>query len=179
MVLAACGTALAQSRPYNLGTPASEDDIRALGLIVGPQGKELPPGNGTAKEGAEIFSQQCRACHGTNGEGGMANQLVLGSPGNPHQGPFKENEGHTISYFASATTLWDYINRAMPPTKPGSLSADQVYGLTAFLLFRNGIIAENDVLDAKSLPKVQMPNRDGFVPAVPVWPPAPKKPSWW
>ena len=84
-------------------------------------------------------------------------------------------------YRAVPVTLiaWDYINRAMPANKPGSLTPDEVYALVAFLFYRNGIIQENDVLDAKTLPKIEMPNRDGFVPAKPVWPPNPKKPSWY
>ena len=178
-ILAACAAGRAQSRPYNLGTPASQDEIRALDFMVGPEGKELPPGSGTAKEGAKIFAQRCMACHGPNGQGGgMANRLVIGSPTSPHQGPFKFNEKSATSYYPYATIAWDYINRAMPADKPGSLSPSEVYAVTAFLLYRNGIIQESDVLDAKSLPKIQMPNRDGFVPAKPVWP-APPKPSWW
>ena len=169
----------AQSRPYNIGTPASPDEIRALDHTVGPDGKELPSGSGTAKEGAKIFADRCSACHGPNGEGGgMANRLVIGGPDNPHRGLFKFNEKSATIYYPYATIAWDYINRAMPADKPGSLTPDEVYAVTAFLLYRNGIIGENDVLDARSLPKVKMPNRNGFVPATPVWP-APKKPSWW
>ena len=108
----------------------------------------------------------------------MANRLMIGSPNNPHRGPFKFNEKSATSYYPYATTAWDYINRAMPADKLGSLTPDEVYAVTAFLLFRNGIIQETDVMDAKSLPKVEMPNRNGFVPAVPVYPPEPK-PSWW
>jgi cytochrome c len=103
----------------------------------------------------------------------------LGSPGNPHRGPFKDTEKSATSYYPYPTIPWDYINRAMPANKPGSLAPDEVYALVAFLFYRNGIIQESDVMDAKSLPKVQMPNRNGFVPAVPVWPPNPKKPSWY
>jgi S-disulfanyl-L-cysteine oxidoreductase SoxD len=179
MMLASSVAGLAQSRPYNMGTPATVEEISKLGLIVGPEGKELPPGSGTAKEGAEIFAKQCAACHGRNGEGGAAQQLVLGSPGNPHKGTFKDKERTPISYWAYATTVWDYINRAMPANRGGTLKPDEVYAVVAHLLYQNGIIQETDVMDAKSLPKVQMPNRNGFVPAVPVWPPDPKKPSWY
>lgn len=178
-ILLASAAGLAQPRTYNLGTPLSQEEIRRFDFMVGPKGKELPPGHGTAKEGAEIYGQQCAACHGLNGEGGVANRLVLGSPGNPHRGPFKDTEKSATSYYPFATIAWDFINRAMPANNPGSLSTDQVYALTAFLLYRNGIIKESDVLDAKSLPEIQMPNRNGFLPAVPVWPPSPKKPSWW
>ena len=178
MILAAPAAGLAQSR-YNVGTPASPEEISKLGLIVGPEGKELPPGSGTAKEGAEIFAKRCAVCHGQNGEGGVVRRLVIGSPGRPHQGPFKESEKDGPSYYPYPTIAWDYINRAMPASKPGSLTPDEVYAVVAFLYYRNGIIGETDVLDAKSLPKVEMPNRDGFVPAKPVWPPDPKKPSWY
>lgn len=175
LILAACLPGLAQSRPYNVGAPANPDEIRALDFMVGPEGKELPPGSGSAKEGAKIFAERCAACHGPNGQGGgMANRLVT----TPHPGPYTFSEKSATRYYPYATTAWDYINRAMPANKPGSLSPDEVYAVTAFLLFRNGIIQESDVLDAKSLPKIQMPNRDGFVPAVPTWP-APSKPSWW
>jgi hypothetical protein len=108
----------------------------------------------------------------------MASRLVASTPANAQKGTFKATEKSAISYYPYATIAWDYINRAMPANKPGSLSPDEVYAATAYLLFRNGIIQESDVMDAKSLPKVQMPNRNGFVPAVPVWP-APPKPSWY
>jgi len=111
-------------------------------------------------------------------KGGLSGVLVVGSPGHPHQGPFKDSEKDGPSYYPYPTIAWDYINRAMPASKPGSLTPDEVYAVVAFLYYRNGIIGENDVLDAKTLPKVEMPNRDGFVPAVPVYPPE-KKPSWY
>jgi hypothetical protein len=166
MILAAAATGLAQSPTFKMGTPLSQDEIRGFDMMVGPDGKELPPGSGTAKEGAEIFAKQCAVCHGRNGTGGPANRLVLGSPGNPHRGPWKDTE-------KSATSYYPY-----PATKPGSLTPTEVYSLVAFLFYQNGIIQETDVMDAKTLPKVQMPNRDGFVPAKPVWPPV-KKPSWY
>jgi len=179
MILGAAVAGLAQSRTYNLGTPLSQEEIRAFDFMVGPEGKELPPGRGTAKEGAEIFAKRCAVCHGRNGEGGVAQRLVLGSPGNSHLGPFKDTEKSATSYYPYATIVWDYIHRAMPASNPGSLTNDEVYSVVAFLFYRNGIIQENDVLDGKSLPKVEMPNRHGFVPDVPVYPPDAKKPSWW
>jgi len=177
IVLAAPAAGLAQSR-YNVGTPLSQDEIRSFDFMLGPEGKELPPGHGTAKDGAAVFAKRCAVCHGPNGEGGVVRRLVVGSPGHPHQGPFKDSEKDGPSYYPYPTIAWDYINRAMPASKPGSLTHDEVYAVVAFLYYRNGIIAENDVLDAKTLPKVEMPNRDGFVPAVPVYPPE-KKPSWY
>jgi S-disulfanyl-L-cysteine oxidoreductase SoxD len=177
VILAAPAAGLAQSR-YNVGTPLSQDEIRSFDFMLGPEGKELPPGHGTAKDGAAVFAKRCAVCHGPNGEGGVVRRLVVGSPGHPHQGPFKDSEKDGPSYYPYPTIAWDYINRAMPASKPGSLTPDEVYAVVAFLYYRNGIIGENDVLDAKTLPKVEMPNRDGFVPAVPVYPPE-KKPSWY
>jgi len=182
MLLAAPAVGLAQSPPqqqprFNVGTPLNQDEIKSFDFMIGPEGKELPSGHGTAKEGAAIFAKRCQVCHGQNGEGGVVRRLVLGSPGNPHRGTFKDTEKSAISYYPYATIVWDYIHRAMPASNPGSLTPDEVYSVVAFLFYRNGIIQEGDVLDAKTLPKVKMPNRDGFVPEVPVYPPE-KKPSW-
>ena len=102
--------------------------------MLGPEGKELPPGHGTAKEGAEIFAKRCAVCHGQNGEGGVVRRLVVGSPGHPHRGPFKDAEKDGPSYYPYPTIAWDYINRAMPASKPGSLTHDEVYAVVAFLL---------------------------------------------
>jgi len=178
IILAAPAVGLAQSPKYNVGTPLSQEEVRSFDFMIGPQGQQLPAGHGTAKEGAAIFAKRCEVCHGQNGEKGVLRRLVLGSPGKPYFGPFKENEKDSVAYYPYATIAWDYINRAMPVPKPGSLTHDEVYALTAFLLYRNGIIQETDVMDANSLPKVEMPNRHGFVPEVPVYPPE-KKPSWW
>ena len=179
MILAACVTGLAQSRTYNVGSAPPPEELRAMDVMVGPSGKELPPGSGTAKEGATLFAQRCAACHGPNGTGGgMAGRLVPSTAASAQDGPVKFAEKSNTSYYPYATIAWDFINRSMPANKPGSLSANEVYSVTAYLLFRNGIIKESDVLDAKSLPKVQMPNRNGFIPAVPVWPAA-AKPSWY
>jgi S-disulfanyl-L-cysteine oxidoreductase SoxD len=177
MILAAPAAGLAQSK-YNVGTPLSQEEIKGFDFMIGPEGKELPPGRGTAKEGAVVFAKRCEVCHGKDGQNGVLRRLVLGSPGNPYRGPFKEAEKDSVAYYPYATIAWDYINRAMPVPKPGSLTHDEVYAVVAFLLYRNGIIQETDVMDAKSLPKVEMPNRNGFVPAVPVYPPE-RKPSWW
>jgi cytochrome c len=177
MILAA-PAALAESPKYNVGTPLSQEEIKSFDFMIGPEGKELPAGHGTAKEGAVIFAKRCEVCHGQNGERGVLRRLVLGSPGKPFRGPFKGAEKDSVAFYPYATIAWDYIKRAMPVPKPGSLTHDEVYAVVAFLLYRNGIIEENDVMDAKSLPKVEMPNRNGFVPALPVYPPEPK-PSWW
>jgi cytochrome c len=154
MALATCLSARAQSRAYdNLGRAAAE----------------LPPGSGTAKQGAPIYAAKCAQCHGPTGEGGIGTdsfhqrQLLLaggkGTLATAHPLP------SVGSFWPFATTIWDYINRAMPRGQGGTLSASEVYALTAFVLYQNDIIKEDDVMDAKSLPKVQMPNRNGFVPA--------------
>ncbi len=181
MVLAAPAAVLAaQARNFpNVGTPLTQDQIQRFDHIVGPEGKELPPGRGTPKEGALIFAQRCQVCHGVNGEKGPVRSLTVGKPGQPHQGLFKDNEISGPSFYPYPTIAWDYINRAMPASNPGSLKPDEVYALVAFLYYRNGIIKETDVMDATTLPKVVMPNRDGFVPAKPVYPADPKKPSWY
>ena len=139
----------------------------------------VPNNSELAKEGAVVFAKRCEVCHGKNGENGVLRRLVLGSPGKPYRGPFRETEKDSVAYYPYATIAWDYIHRAMPANKPGSLTPDEVYAVVAFLFYRNGIIQESDVLDAKTLPKIEMPNRNGFIPAVPVWPPNPKKPSWY
>ena len=170
-----CGvTALAQGPIYHVGRPASQEEIRALDLNIGPAGKELPAGRGTAQEGANIFAQKCAPCHGPDGtqDPSPAN---LQYRGRQYGRPLAGGKGTLASeypirsigsYWPYATTIWDYINRAMPGDKPGTLSADDVYALTAFLLYRNDLIRESDLMDAQSLPKVQMPNRNGFIPRV-------------
>ncbi|HYR41942.1 MAG TPA: cytochrome c [Terriglobia bacterium] len=177
----ACASAAAQSPTYNLGrTPASEE-LRAWDISIGPEGKELPPGSGTATEGGKIYTQKCAQCHGATGAEGDTNAPQGGRRDTSLGGAFPRLVGgvgslaterpvRTVgSNYPVATTIWDYINRSMPMYQEGTLKPDEVYALTAFLLFRNGIIQETDIINAKSLPKIQMPNRDGFVPARPEW----------
>jgi S-disulfanyl-L-cysteine oxidoreductase SoxD len=178
IILAAPATGLAQSK-LNVGKPLSQEEIKSFDYMIGPEGQQLPEGHGTAKEGAVVFAKRCEVCHGKNGQNGVLRRLVIGTPGHPHTGNFNEADKDGVSYYPNATIAWDYINRAMPVPKPGSLTHDEVYALVAFLLYQNGIINEGDVMDSKTLPKVQMPNRDGFVPAKPVYPPDPTKPNWW
>jgi cytochrome c len=180
MILAIPLAVLAQSQPRaypDVGTPLNQAEIQSFDRMIGPEGKELPPGRGTAKEGAEIFARRCEVCHGKNGEHGLMRSLVIGSPGKPYRGTYYGEERNGPSYYPYATIAWDYINRAMPVSNPGSLTPNEVYALVAVLYYWNGIIKESDVMDEKTLPKVEMPNRNGFVPAVPVYPPE-KKPSW-
>jgi len=160
--LATCSTALAQAPAYsNVGQTPSKEEMQAWNDSIGPQGKELPPGSGTAKQGEAIFAAKCAACHGPAGEGSpLAPRLVGGRGALTTPTPSRT----LANYWPFATTVWDYINRAMPPKQEGSLSASDVYALTAFILYRNEIIPEGQVIDATSLPKVKMPNRDGFIP---------------
>jgi cytochrome c len=177
LMLTTIGTVLstAQSPPprFGLGQPASADLIAAWDIAVMPDGKGLPPGKGTPAEGATIYAAQCAACHGANGEGGVADVLVgpepkgfapFGPQYEKFRGDAKDVPFTIGNYWPYATTIFDYIRRAMPPNAAGSLKADQVYSLTAFLLAKNGIIAENSVIDAKTLPAVMMPARNRFVP---------------
>lgn len=159
---------VAQDRQYpGVGRTPSVDEVREWDIAIGPEGKELPPGKGTAQEGAGIYAQKCVVCHGQNLEGGMGPELVGGQGTLGTLEPVKS----IGSYWPFATSIWDYINRAMPPNNYNvpvppdqQLTADNVYALTAFLLYRNGIIKQDEVMDAQSLPKVEMPNRNGFVP---------------
>lgn len=161
MALGISTAAWAQAPSYNVGRSPTQEEIQAWDMSIGPDGKELPPGNGTAKQGAEIFAKKCAACHGPTAEGSQLAPRLLGGQGTLNTPQPVRTIG---SYWPFATTVWDYINRAMPPGQGGSLNANEVYALTAFVLFRNNIVQEGDVVDAKSLPKVQMPNRNGFVP---------------
>lgn len=156
-LLAACSM-FAQT--YGVGTPASPADIAALDIAVQPDGTGLPAGQGTAAEGAKIYETQCRECHGAEGKGGDETGFVGTLADLTAEKPSK-----TVgSYWPYATTLWDYINRAMPFVRPGTLTNDQVYSVSAYILHLNGLIGENDPLNAETLPAIEMPNRNGFVP---------------
>ena len=153
------GLLSAQSTKYGVGQPATPDQVRGLGLAIAPDGAGLPEGSGTVAAGREVFATRCASCHGPKGEGGIGGTLVGGQGTLATARPVK-----TIgSYWPYATTVWDYINRAMPFDQPGLLKPAEVYAVTAYILNLNGIIASDQVMDAKSLPKVKMPNRDGFV----------------
>jgi S-disulfanyl-L-cysteine oxidoreductase SoxD len=143
---------------FGFGHPATADEIKAIDIEVRPDGAGLPPGSGTLAQGQPIFAQKCAACHGANGEGTSAGPKLIDPT------PFKVGvTAPTVgNYWPYATTVWDYINRAMPFDQPGSLAPDEVYALTAFLLAQNNVIGEADVMDAQSLPRVVMPNAAGF-----------------
>jgi S-disulfanyl-L-cysteine oxidoreductase SoxD len=148
---------VAQEGP-GLGVPATPEQVAGWDVSIGPDGAGLPPGSGTAAAGKTVYDAKCLACHGVEGAGRPNDQLVGG------QGTLRETAPiRTIgSYWPYATTVFDYIRRAMPYVTPHSLTADETYAVTAYLLALNGVIAENDVMNATTLPKVVMPNRANF-----------------
>jgi mono/diheme cytochrome c family protein len=143
----------------NLGKPVTLEEIAAWDTSVMPDGTGLPAGTGTAAQGAKIYAQKCMACHGENGKGGTASAVIAKGPITSINGGEK-----TIgNFWPYSTTLYDYIRRAMPWQQPKTLTSDEVYALTAYLLVLNKVIGENDAMNATTLPQVRMPNRDGFI----------------
>ena len=155
--------ALALASPvfaFDFGRPATSDEIALWDIDVRPDGKGLPPGGGTVAQGKQVFADNCAVCHGDNGVGGIKDRLAGGQGTLASDAPVK-----TVgSYWPYATTLFDYVHRAMPYQAPGSLSNDDTYAGAAYILSLNGILPADGKLDRDSLPKVKMPNRDGFVP---------------
>jgi S-disulfanyl-L-cysteine oxidoreductase SoxD len=155
------GAALAEGPGLDkpgLGKPITQSDLKPWDINILPDGTNLPPGSGNAADGAKIFAEKCSLCHGDNGKGGIAARLVGGPPKASLDG------GKTIANFwPYATTLFDFIRRAMPFTQPRSLTDQEVYALCAYLLAANKLIGDNDEMNATTLPKVQMPNRDNFI----------------
>ena len=146
-------------RGPGLGVPATPAQIESADVSIGPDGAGLPPGSGTPAQGEAIFNTKCIACHGPQGSGTVNDQLVGGQGTLTSTAPIK-----TIgSYWPYATTVFDYVRRAMPYPTPHSLSDQEVYALTAYLLSLNGVIAKDAVMDAKTLPPVHMPNRGNFI----------------
>jgi len=154
-------TAVVAQAP-KLGTPVSEAEIAAWNIEIAPDGLNLPAGSGTAAQGEKIFAEKCQACHGERGAGKPNDQLVggFGTLTTPDK-PAVKTVG---SFWPYATTLFDYTRRAMPWMAPKSLSDADVYAVTAYILMLNEIIKSDDIMDASTLPKVAMPNRDGFMP---------------
>lgn len=142
-----------------LGTPVSAAKLAEIDYTILPDGDGLPAGKGTVTEGGKVFSQHCIACHGESGTGGINDALVGGQGSLATESPTK-----TVgSYWPYSTTIFDYVRRAMPLQSPGILNDDEVYAVTAYLLFLNGIVGKESELNAHTLPQVKMPNRDGFV----------------
>jgi len=170
MIVATClagWSASAQSPTYGVGRTPSAQEIQAWDISISPDGKELPPGRGTAKEGATLYTQKgCGGCHGRTGSMGQAPTLIRSDGTARSQfsclSPCVNDSNVMALHSPYATVMWDYINRGMPLGKEGSLKPDEVYALTAYILFKNGVIKEDDVMDAQSVPKVSMPNRSGF-----------------
>ena len=158
----ACSAAAAQSGP-NLGEPISEDDLTPWDISIETNGDGLPPGSGTVAQGQTIYEAQCLTCHGVEGSDGMNDRLVGG------HGTLEEfSQVRTVgSFWPYASTVFDYIRRAMPFNTPQSLSDDEVYAVTAYLLHLNGILEADASLDARALRRVEMPNADGFIVAYP------------
>jgi mono/diheme cytochrome c family protein len=159
-VLLALGSAAFAQSP-NLGKPISPEDLASWDISIGPDGAGLPPGSGTAKQGEAVFAAKCQACHGAKGAGQPNDRLVGGQGSLPGDKPAIKTVG---SYWPYATTLFDYVRRAMPYVESKSLSPDETYAVAAYILNLNGVIGDTDVINAQTLPGVKMPNREGFVP---------------
>src|SRR5437879_3390364 len=167
VVAAGCARATVVETP-NLGRPATAAQIAGWDISVGPDGVGLPPGGGTAATGAAVYAQKCQACHGVKGAGQPNDRLVGGQGTLASKAPVR-----TIgSYWPYATTVFDYVRRAMPYAQPQSLSDDEVYAVTAYLLHQNGSIGEPGEMNAQTLPRITMPNRDNFILAYPTKPKA-------
>jgi cytochrome c len=150
---------VARAEGPQLGKRLSAAEIAAWDISILPDGGNLPPGSGTAAQGAQIYAQKCVACHGENGKGGISAALAGGAPLKGISGAQKT----VANYFPYSTTVFDFIRRAMPWQQPKSLSNDEVYALSAYIFALNKLIAEDATMNAETLPKVQMPNRDGFI----------------
>ncbi len=173
-LLGGASTVDAQSPKYGLGSAPPAELVQEWDISIHPiTGAELPPGQGTAVEGARVYRLQCRRCHGAEGTEGRAPRLV--KQDRP-EGTHPWNLGRILAIRAPyAPVVWDYINRGMPMNREGTLEPDEVYALTALLLYWNDIIAEDEVMNEKTLPLVVMPNRDAWAP-LPDW--APGQPRW-
>ncbi len=160
LIAAGINPVLAEHQGPGLARPASKADVAAWNLNVFPDGEGLPKGEGNVSEGENIYKNKCIACHGENGLGtGVGDQLAGAQMGLTSEYPEK-----TIgTYWPYATTIFDFTRRSMPLNAPGSLTNGELYSVTAYLLFLNGIIEEDRIIDAKTLPNIKMPNRNGFI----------------
>ena len=143
----------------NLGKPISPADVAAWDISILPDGTGLPAGSGTSEQGQKVFALKCAACHGEGAKGGTSAGLIGGPPLTNGIDTAKT----VANFWPHSSTLFDFIRRAMPWQAPRTLSNDEVYALTAYVLALNKIIGENDTMNAQTLPKVRMPNRDGFI----------------
>jgi cytochrome c len=146
---------------YGLGRIATPEEVRARDLSIAPDGRGLPAGKGTARQGQAVYVARCASCHGARGEGAGPYPAIAGGRGTLAS---SDPVVTVTSYWPFATSAWDYIRRAMPYDRPGSLAADEVYAVTAYVLHLDSIVDLDTVLDATTLPAITMPNRDGFVP---------------
>ncbi|SFM37906.1 c-type cytochrome [Methylobacterium pseudosasicola] len=145
---------------FGIGRPATEAEIAAWNIDIDRDGRKLPLGSGSVAQGRAVFESQCASCHGSRGEGGTGDRLAGGQGTLATAKPVR-----TVgSFWPYAPTLFDYIRRAMPLNAPQSLSADDVYAVSAYILHLNGLVPDGATLDARSLAAIRMPNRDGFVP---------------
>jgi cytochrome c len=164
LLVVASGLAAAQGEErYGFGAAATPQELSQFVSPL-PDGRGLPAGSGSVQAGKELYATQCVACHGANLEGGQGDRLIGGRGSLAGNDPAKPPVKTVESYWPHATTLFDYIKRAMPLASPGSLSNDQVYALCAYILARANVLPENATLDARSLAAIRMPNREGFVP---------------
>lgn len=167
LLVAGLASVQAQSPTYGVGRTPTESEIRAWDIAISPDGDELPVGSGSVDKGSELYlAKGCAGCHGTTGSGGMAPRLVKRDVG-PDADPW--DYGRVLPIRSPyATTVWDFINRGMPLGAEGTLTADEVYSLTAYLFFLNGLVEDGTELNEKTLPQIQMPNRNNWV-QVPDW----------
>jgi S-disulfanyl-L-cysteine oxidoreductase SoxD len=161
-IITASGVAYA-AEPYGFGRPPTPQEIAGWDIDISPNGAGLPPGSGDVRQGEAIFAEKCASCHGPRGEGKPMDRLV-GGFGTLRD---KKPEKTVGSFWPYATTLFDFVRRAMPLNAPQSLTPDEVYAVSTYVLFLNRIVAQDTSLDADSLAKIKMPNRDGFVSAYP------------
>ena len=160
-VIAGTTGTLGQNQQYKLGRQATPEEIRELDISVAPDGSGLPKGSGTVTEGQSVYKTLCANCHGDRGQGMLQYPALAGGQGTL----WSKNPVRTVgSYWPYATTVWDYIHRTMPYSRPGTLTPDETYAVTAFILYLNGIVDEKAELNESTLPRVKMPNRNGFVP---------------
>jgi mono/diheme cytochrome c family protein len=160
-VIAGATATLGQRQQYKLGRTATPEEIREFDISVAPNGSGLPKGSGTVAQGQRVYETLCANCHGDRGQGLLQYPALAGGQGTLRS----KNPVRTVgSYWPYATTVWDYIHRTMPYSRPGTLRPDETYAVTAFILYLNGIVDQRAELNEATLPRVKMPNRNGFVP---------------